>query len=305
MNEEIRFLKNRELDYSKWDSVVDLSPQGKVYYYSWYLDAIHPSWNAYVLGDYEMILPILDKKKYFISYVITPIFIQETGVLSKYDCKVEISSFVKTLDQSFKYVNLFLSPGNYFNQSNLNVNFRKAQQISLNQSYESIYSAYSSHLKRNLRKACKNQLKIVFNYDGDAVVDFFKLNRGGQLKELTGLHFESLKKIFKVVLEKKKGKIVSVYHNDELIANAFFIFSNNQVIYFKGSSNKIGRSLSAMHFLMDEVIKSSVFKSKFFDFGGSNIETVAQFNYNFGAKDYSYPVYKNNGLPSFLKWLKS
>lgn len=304
MNEEIRFLKNNELDYSKWDNVVDLSPQGKIYYYSWYLDVIHPSWNAYVLGDYEMIMPILNKKKYFISYVITPIFIQETGVLSKNDSTVEISSFIKPLSQSIHYVNLFLSTGNYLNQSNLKVHFRKAQHISLNQSYESIYTAYSSHLKRNLRKACKNQLKIVTNENSDAVVDFFKLNRGGVLKELSDVHFESLKKIFKIILDNKKGSVFSVYHNDELIANAFFIYSNNQVIYFKGSSNKKGRNLSAMHFLMDEVIKSNVFKSDFFDFGGSNIDSVAQFNYNFGAKDYTYPVYKENRLPFFLKWIK-
>lgn len=307
MNKEIRFLKNSQIDYSKWDEVVDLSPQGKIYYYSWYLDLIHPYWNACVLGDYEMVFPVLDKKKFLISYVITPIFIQESGVIAKDDNKVEVSSFVRCLShsQSIQYMNLFLSPGNYLNQSkNFKIHFRKAQQISLNQTYDSIYTSYSNHLKRNLRKANKNKLKLVYDENGDSVVDFFKLNRGGQLKELSEIHFVILKKLFKTIIDNNKGKVISVYHNDVLIANAFFIFSNNQVIYFKGSSNKIGRNLSAMHFLMDEVIKSNVSKSNFFDFGGSNIDSIARFNYNFGAEDYSYPVYKENRLPFFLKWIK-
>jgi Holliday junction resolvase len=53
------------------------------------------------------------------------------------------------------------------------------------------------------------------------------------------------------------------------------------------------------------MLKTYAQKAESFDFGGSSIESIANFNHNFGGKNYVYLQVKKNNLPYFIKLISS
>ena len=60
----IRLLSHSEIDFVKYDECIENSMQGKVYAMSWYLDAVFPNWSVYVVGDYDVVMPVPLKRKH-------------------------------------------------------------------------------------------------------------------------------------------------------------------------------------------------------------------------------------------------
>ena len=82
----INYLTNEQIDKSRWDDCVAHAVNGNVYAFSWYLDIVHPEWEALVEmidGNYVTIMPITKKKKYLINYLCQPFFVQQLGVFSR------------------------------------------------------------------------------------------------------------------------------------------------------------------------------------------------------------------------------
>ena len=60
---KITFLHNKEINREKWDDCIEHALNSKVYAFSWYLDVVADDWNCLVYGDYELVFPIVIKKK--------------------------------------------------------------------------------------------------------------------------------------------------------------------------------------------------------------------------------------------------
>ena len=54
----IGYLKNEEIDRSKWDACLAEIPGVKPYAWSWYLDIMAPGWNALIDDDYNSLFPL-------------------------------------------------------------------------------------------------------------------------------------------------------------------------------------------------------------------------------------------------------
>jgi Holliday junction resolvase len=79
----------------------------------------------------------------------------------------------------------------------------------------------------------------------------------------------------------------------------------DKVIYFSfGSANEESKSAGAMYLMVDEIIKRYAQKIAIFDFEGSDVEGIANFNRNFGAKDFVYLRVQKNTLPRIVKWMR-
>ncbi len=44
----INYLKHDQIDQQRWDDCIAHAPNGLVYAWSWYLDIVHPGWEALV-----------------------------------------------------------------------------------------------------------------------------------------------------------------------------------------------------------------------------------------------------------------
>ena len=56
----ISCLENKAIDKPKWDALI--AECGNIYAYSWYLDIVHPGWDALVDDDYQAVMPLTGGK---------------------------------------------------------------------------------------------------------------------------------------------------------------------------------------------------------------------------------------------------
>ena len=91
MEIKIEFYKRSQIDVVKWDSLVRQSFMRLIYFESWYLDSMtNSNWNALIYGDYEFVMPLPFREKYFIQYIYQPFITQRLGVIGKDGCSPEI-----------------------------------------------------------------------------------------------------------------------------------------------------------------------------------------------------------------------
>ena len=305
MINSIRYIAHNDLDKSKWDRCIEISTNGIVFAYSWYLDAVCDHWDALVLNEYEAVFPITKKSKLGLNYFFNPIFALQLGVFSNKKITTSlVNQFLEAIPKKLKLIDIQLNFGNSVENQLFEVSNKRCQFIDLSFSYEEISKKYSTNLKRNLSKARKQNCEIVLSVETENVIKLFKENRGDTLKEMKDEQYKRLHFVLIELKQRKLGKIYECWLDNELVASACFSITNNRIIYIKGGSTPRGREVGAMHLIMDEVIHLNSNSNLIFDFGGSSIEQVARFNHSFGALDYDYPRLYRNNLPFFVKLLK-
>ena len=83
MQDQIRYVKRKDIDAQKWDECISNSPNGIIYAYVFYLDCMADQWDALVYNDYEAIMPLTWRKKYGVAYLYQPFFTQQSGIFSQ------------------------------------------------------------------------------------------------------------------------------------------------------------------------------------------------------------------------------
>ena len=302
----IQYLSNQNIDRRKWDECIARSFNGIVYAYSWYLDIVSPGWDALVKDDYKSVMPLTWRKKYSVRYLYQPFFTQQLGVFSaeKSDADL-VQKFLDAIPTQFQFIEINL---NTFNLSNLSISSIKknlTHELDLIESYETIAKNYSDNLKRNLKKAQHNKLQTVFVNQPEPVIKIFRKNRGAEISNLKERDYKTLTALMHQAIHKVKAQVINVLNaNMELCAGAFFIESNNKVIFLFSGLSEEGKSLNAMPFLMDSFIKQNSGKNITLDFEGSNDVNLARFYKSFGSKECVYPQLKINRLPFPVNMLK-
>jgi hypothetical protein len=305
MKDQIQYIASKNINREKWDACIFNASNGIVFAYSWYLDVVCDSWDALIIGDYDVVFPLTKKSKFGLNYLFNPIFALQLGAFSKQEVSSDtLSQLLTAIPSKIKLIDLNLNFGNRYQGNDFETTEKTCQQIDLSASYEAISKKYSSNIKRNLAKAKKNKLEIVLSVDVDQVVSLFRENRGETLKEMKEEQYVRLNSLISTMRQNKTAKIYECWIGKELIASACFSVCNNRIVYIKGASNSKGRDLGAMHMIMDEVIHLNSGNNLFFDFGGSSIPQVARFNRSFGAVDYSYQRLYRNKLPLLIRLVK-
>ena len=63
----IQYFEHKKIDKRKWDATI--AECGNIYAYSWYLDIVHPGWDALVEDDYQVVMPLTGGKKFGVNYL--------------------------------------------------------------------------------------------------------------------------------------------------------------------------------------------------------------------------------------------
>lgn len=301
----IRHLKHTEIDKGKWDETIHASTNGFIYALSWYLDAVSPGWEALVKGDYAEVMPLTQKQKFFLNYLLPPYSTQQLGVFSISKTEAfDVSDFINAIPKKYKWIDIRLNFLNqlrdYKKECSLFVNY----ELGLGGNYESIASGYSENTKRNLKRASALNLKIYEAEKAIEVVELFKKNKGATLSRLGEDYYNCFLKVFQ---ECRKRGLAEVFHakeNGEIIAGAvFFKFKNRSILILTGANEQAKQS-RAMFYLIGHYIRLNAQSGLVLDFEGSNNEQLARFYKGFGAVNVPYPALKANRLPFWLKWLK-
>lgn len=279
----IAYLLNNAIDKQKYDNCIENAIQSKIFAFSWYLDCVSHNWDLLVLNDYEAVMPLPKKKKYGINYVFQPFWIQHLGIFSQKTLTEETeASFLKHLPKSIKLIDF-------------NINFetkstspRTNYILPLSDDYKTLLKCFSKGRKSNVTQAKRQGIAVEESQDYLSIIEVFKQNRGLNTN-LSNHAYTQLERLLKISKSLNKLKIISAYSDKNiLIGGAFFVISNNQIIYLFSAINKEGRDKQAMSLILNSVIKTYANSNYSLDFEGSMLPGVAHFFKSFGAKAETY-----------------
>ena len=281
----IEFVEHNQIDVTRYDECIRESKAGTVYAMSWYLDIVSPGWSLLMAEDYNYIMPLPNKLKYGIKYLIQPYFCQQLGVFSKLDLSENVFlSFIEAIP--FRYTNIQLNTSNIFEFNT--VKLRPNYVLKLNKNPEDIRVSFKKNCLRNIKKAQSYNQKIG-EISPNEYINFLKENAGTIINaQMLGFLNAIILKSF----ENKTGKILAAISDGVVVATVFVLFFKSKIYYLSPVSSPDGKEKQSMSLLINDIIEKYSKKMDFLDFEGSAILGVANFYAGFGAVPEYYPVFK-------------
>ena len=302
----IHYLPNADIDYDKWDACIEASVNGLAYAYSWYLDIVAPDWEALVMDDYEVVMPLPKRKKWGITYLFQPLLVQQLGVFSPFPLnQVVFNDFLGAIPKQYQWIDGYLNEGNNFTVKILESNARSNYLLFLNKPYEQLYQHYHTNTRRNLKKAQKQSLTIQTSISPDELVAFFQKTLQPKLHYITDEYCRLLLQLIYRSVHRGCGITIGVYDEvNQLCSAAFFLDSHYRLTDLAPATNQSGRENGAMFFLLDSLIRKYANSDYTLDFEGSMVPSVARFYKGFGGLEVNYWHIRENRLPWWAKWIK-
>jgi hypothetical protein len=304
---KIVHLKYREIDKAKWDQALSSTFNSIVYATSGYLDAVcNQNWEALVSEDWQWIMPLTVKQKLGISYLPTPLFVQQLGIFSPEQPSEEvILSFISALPKDIKLIEYQF---NHFNNKLLNVriaaNIRRNLVLQIDEDFHrNKQKRYNTNTNRNIKKALNAQL-LIKQTEPIKVAEMFVQNRGRKIKNINRHWLQLFGQLCKTDIPQRKVHALEVLNSQEEFLAGMVVFEAfNRHILIVTASTEEGKRQSAMHLLIDNYL-THLPVGQLFDFEGSDNQQLALFYKGFGASEANYLHLKINNLPWYLKWLK-
>ena len=299
---QIEYLGHADIDKAKWDKCIRNAPNGLIYGYSYYLDAMSSGWDALVMNDYETVMPLTWKRKFGIAYLYQPAFTRQLGIFS-------------LLPVDEKITKAFLGKAlSYFSFLEINLNFANAPHhaaavmcnyvLALNKPFNDISKFFKKDLKQNVRKAVRANLIYEAGGDFEMAVTLYQDTYSNRfyIAEDDCLNF---KKLCKELQKKNQILVRSVRSGDgRILATGIFAKDERRIYKTMTTTLKDGRNMEANHFLLHELIREYSGQNLIFDFSGSQIPSINSFLKKFGGTDQPYFFMKVNRLPLPAKWMK-
>ena len=293
----ITYLTHEHIDLKRWDACIAQASNGLVYAWSWYLDIVHPGWDALVEmeGDkYLSVMPITHKRKCFVNYLCQPFFVQQLGVFSLDPVTPETTqAFLKAIPRKYRLVEIRLNESNPLEATVPGVGLHRNHLLDLNQNYETLYSQYHENTKRNIKKSSKYGLQMVECVSIQKVIQLFLNDRGAQVKHWGDAEYARLERLSAAAIASSNAFVYGVKSsdNDEIICGALFMVSHGRITFLFSGNSPAGKEVQAMTFLMDQVIGKHSGQPFIFDFEGSDDNDLARFYQGFGGTPVSYPSF--------------
>lgn len=280
----IRKLPNSAIDRQKWDTLVQSSPYADVYALSSFLDIVCPDWNGLILGDYEAIMPLPVKKRFFITYLVQPIFSQQYRIYSQRNVSIqEVDLFRKEI-LKYRFVRICLSLS-LFDTAIQRHNF----SLNLSKPYEELAQRYSENTKRNIHKAVKSG-KHCRQITIDKALDMF-------FSADTKRMYVPYEKQIRTLVTRCQSEAFAVCDDERPCAVAIFLKTQNRLYYLFPASTDEGKRFSAMFLLIDTVIRNYAGTQFTLDFEGSEIEGVRRFYEGFDSVATPYYYFEKHLFP--------
>lgn len=286
---QIRLIPYQKIDFTKYDEVVENSKFSTVYALSWYLDVVtNKNWSVLVCNDYEFVMPVPFarlKRNLMLKSVVQPMFCQQLGIFSKEESKEIYDKMIAELKKlRFTNYNLNESLSNHFPELNKRNNFI----LDLNKPYQEIYDNYRKDRQKDIRRGERNNWLVEDFSDTEFYMkellsnsDYLKQNSAKTLKELLSVLNEKNLLVGKKILNQDK----------QWMAIAFWVKSFDRMVLLTSVRNTKFDKKGAFACLVDGFIKQYSSQNLIFDFEGSMIEGVADFNASFGAENSPYPIF--------------
>lgn len=300
----IHLLEHKAIDKAKWDAAI--AECGNIYARSWYLDIVHPGWEALVEDDYQAVMPLTGGKKFGIHYLFQPYFVQQLGVFSKSSQTPEKTvEFLEAIPKKYRFAEIRLNESNTLSNKHKEIEYHRNVLLDLNQDYETIREHYHQNTKRNLAKAESCNLQLVETVIPYHVVALFRDNRGASLDKWGDAEYARLTRLAQAAIDRKHAFILGVSEKGigQLLCAAIFMKTDHRITFLFSGLTEEGKQRQAMTYLLDQVIKKHAQQPVTFDFEGSDDDNLARFYLGFGGTEVRYPSFTYNRLSPLGKAL--
>ena len=284
----IHCIKRKDLDVEKYDACIAASVQFRIYAFSWYLDAVSKNWEVLILNDYEAVMPLPWKQKYFLKYITQPFFCQQLGIFSLVPITIGIQeNMIRRIPNKFIRTSINFNSDNFLNS---NMKLKKNALLTIENAYENIYKKFNKNRKRALKKASSLGFTFEENIAPNEFYDFYVLNDKNHLTHI------SMKKVLQNILNLKTRAVqcYGVKSNTVLIAGVLLLIDSKRITYLIPVASAFGKKNGAATLLVDQIIKKYRHSHQILDFEGSMISGVAKFYESFGAVYEDYPTFSKN-----------
>ena len=291
------------IDKRRWDDCIAKSFNGSVYAWSWYLDIVHPDWEALIENDYERVMPLTPSRKFFLSYMFQPFFVQQLGVYSQSTLSADdVERFVRAIPAKYKIVRYRL---NEFNKVDYELGIYEPHRnvvLDLIYDYQSLCNNYNNNTKRNLIKANSAGLTIDKDVKAETIIKLFAENRGRDVEHWKEKEYKRLLDLVDTAIYHECCFVCGV--NDiegRTIAGGIFMCSHDRIIFLFSGSDESYKNKHALTFMLDNMIREFSESKYIFDFEGSDNDGLFRFYKGFGGKEVYYPEVKYNNLKGIFK----
>lgn len=262
------------------------------------MDAMAKQWSGLVLNDYEAVMPLSWNKKYGITYLYQPPFVQQLGIYSKTAVSTAVQElFITAAKQRFRFAEIFV-----------NVSFGEARTnfiLPLNRPYQQIRQDYKKDLFKNLKHADSFLLHYEATNDIAAAVDLYQVYYAARTPHVKQRDYEQLVTACATAQQHDMLRIRKVVDEKNSILAIALLLKDNQRLYnILSTVTTAGRQCEANHYLFDQLIQEFSGQQLTLDFEGSSIAGIADFYKKFGAVDEPYFFLRYNHLPWPLKYFK-
>lgn len=285
----VNYIRREDIDIVKYDRCIEGSANPLIYAYSFYLDKMAKNWDVLVAGDYDLVMPLVWKKKYGIRYMYNQPFIQRLGIFGNmpFDETI-IRSFEEKACRQFSYINAAVnfcpSPGIGI------IRPRTNYLLFLNRPYEKIRDDYSKECKINIRKAQKRGCVFVTGIAMEKIMELYRTAYGHMSDYIKGTDYNNFRELVHILQQKEKIFSCGVIDGstDELLFGALIFKSDGRLYYMMAAPSVKGRKARAGYFCIDQIIRYYSGTSQIFDFEGSDIPSVSDFYMRFSPQAEHY-----------------
>ncbi len=288
--QEVKYVKNKDIDYNLWDKCISQSQNGNVFAYSWYLDSVCKNWDAIIVGKYVAVIPLPFKNITKIHGFFQPVFFSKTNLFTSNNISSKtLIEIQKKIHSNFKFINIETENFNLFEK--VKHSHKESFKLDLISPYTIIKKSFSKEFNKNIEIAKKN--KISYNNgilpNGlvllSSIEDNFNKKTNDKLRLLSA-----------VSLRKNKGKIIGAFNDKNiLIAAILLISSHNTVNIVYSVQSKEAKNKKALCGLINNYIENNSETAITLDFFGINSNHINLQN-EIGAKKYPYYNFRKRFL---------
>ena len=140
--------------------------------------------------------------------------------------------------------------------SEINYYLEYTHIIDLDGNEERLFSSFDSTIRRNIRKAINNDVKVYKSQSLESVKHFYKLNSLTRKRHgLPPQPYSFFRNLYNIILKDDLGTIFLAEHSGKVIAGAVYLHFGNKVIYKFGASDNKYQNLRANNLVMWEAIR--------------------------------------------------
>ncbi len=288
----MRLITHKEINKSKWDSLVNESFISSLYLNSWYLDAACPSWDALVWDDYQAAIPLPTKRFFLFKKIYQPYFVQQTGLMSMPDFEIQKAFYDLENWKTYFYIAIQIQfnthtifPSDFNVKQKWNLVSKKNYALKLNEEYVILKKHYNENRRRNIKKAISLGYTVQTSTDIEPAIEMYTQNQAPKQNGLKKVVYEVLRRIFATCAEQNLAQLLTCSNSEnETVSYALFVKWHNRIYYLFGTMNEVGRQCSAISLLFDHVIQCNATKPLTLDFEGGNLESIGNYFASFGAQ---------------------